>query len=185
MDVGDTDGHGHYGILDEDDRGLLCHECGRRYRHLATHISGGHHITVAQYREKHGLHATRPLVAQTVSRKMRQSWDKHADTHLATLDTHRDPQAATVASIPAIKKRSAGAKASRGDYLHARKGERRPQGRPATTEERAQLDAATSIAEWCTIVRTILEDPTTTASALANSLGMKPTTLYQRLNRNP
>lgn len=185
MDVGDQDGHGQYGILDEDEHGLLCHECGKRYRHLATHISGGHDVTVAQYREQHGLHATRPLVAQAVSKKMRDSWDKNADTHLATLDKHRDPAKAVAASIPATKNRAPGAKASREKYLQSRKGERLPQGRPATEEERARLDSAANMAEWCSIARTILEDPTTSARALANSLGMKPTTLYQRLNRNP
>lgn len=185
MDVGDQDGHGRFGILDEDEHGLLCHECGKRYKHLATHISGGHDITVAQYREKHGLHATRPLVAKSVSRKMHDSWGKNATTHLASLDAHRDPQAATAASLPATQNRSPGAKASREDYLRGRKGERRPQGRPVTAEERARLDAASSISEWCSIVRTILEDPTTTKRALAISLGMKPVTLEARLRRYP
>ena len=29
MELGDADGHGRYGMLDETSDGLVCHECGR------------------------------------------------------------------------------------------------------------------------------------------------------------
>ena len=37
MNVGDPDGYGEFGVLDEDAGGLLCHECGRRFSHLGLH----------------------------------------------------------------------------------------------------------------------------------------------------
>ncbi len=36
MRVGDEDGHGHYGVLNEDANGLLCHERSRRLTHPGT-----------------------------------------------------------------------------------------------------------------------------------------------------
>lgn len=34
MDIGDQDGHGRFGVLDEDGDGLLCRDCGRCFAHL-------------------------------------------------------------------------------------------------------------------------------------------------------
>jgi len=34
MDVGAPDGHGRFAVIDEQTDGLLCHECGRRFRAL-------------------------------------------------------------------------------------------------------------------------------------------------------
>lgn len=62
MKVGDADGHGQYGVLDEDNDGLLCHDCGRRYTHLGLHAYKAHGIPAAQYRQAHGL-GRRGLVA--------------------------------------------------------------------------------------------------------------------------
>lgn len=53
--VGDPDGFGHFGIVDSDPEGVLCHECGRRFAHLGLHAWRGHGITADQYRERHGL----------------------------------------------------------------------------------------------------------------------------------
>lgn len=47
MDYAAPDGYGRYGILDTTDDGLLiCHECGRPCRHLATHARLAHGIAV-------------------------------------------------------------------------------------------------------------------------------------------
>ena len=39
---GDPDGHGLYGVLDVDDDGVLCHECGNRFRARWVRISTQH-----------------------------------------------------------------------------------------------------------------------------------------------
>lgn len=63
--VGDPDGFGHFGIVDSDPEGVLCHECGRRFAHLGLHAWRGHGITADQYRERHGL-PRKGLVADTI-----------------------------------------------------------------------------------------------------------------------
>lgn len=62
MEVGAPDGHGQYGVLDEDADGLLCHECGERFAHLGLHAWKRHGLTAAEYRDAHGLARTRGLV---------------------------------------------------------------------------------------------------------------------------
>ena len=177
MQVGDRDGHGRYGIIDEDASGLLCHECGGRFKHLATHISMGHKISVADYREHHGLHASKPLVAKAVSSKMRDSWGKHADRHLADLDSSRDPSQATAASISVNRNRSAGAKAGRDKVLRSRRG------RLLTKAEIAELDQAEDTAAWCAVAHRIMEDPMVTYRSLAESVGIRTGTAEQRMRR--
>lgn len=177
MQVGDKDGHGRYGIIDEGASGILCHECGRRFKHLSTHVSLGHKISVADYRDRHGLHASKPLVAKTVSSKMRDSWGKHAAKHLADLDSSRDPSQATAASVSVNKNRSAGAKAGRDKVLRSRRG------RLLTKAEIAELEQTKDIAAWCTIAHQIIEDPMVTYRSLAESVGMKTVTVEQRMRR--
>lgn len=63
MRVGDRDGFGEFGVLDESSDGLLCHECGRRFAHLGLHVTRAHGLPAAAYRQAHGL-AGRGLVAQ-------------------------------------------------------------------------------------------------------------------------
>lgn len=55
MQVGDRDGFGRYGELDETDEGLLCHKCGGRFTHLGVHVYKAHGLTAAAYRQAHGL----------------------------------------------------------------------------------------------------------------------------------
>lgn len=177
MQVGDPDGHGRYGILDEDDAGLLCHTCGKRYRHLATHLAMAHGDTVADYRARHGLPATRPLVAQSVRTRMRESWEANRDGHLADLAGHRDPAKATQASRPVSRQRSPGARAGRDEYLRARTG------RPLTDAEKARLNAQQAVSEWARVAIEILDDPTVSTRSLAASVGMKPVTVQARVRR--
>lgn len=63
MNLGERDGHGLFGVLDEDAQGLLCHECGRRFTHLGLHAWRGHGLTADEYRRAHGLSRSRGLVA--------------------------------------------------------------------------------------------------------------------------
>lgn len=62
MEVGEQDGHGRFGVLDENDDGLLCHECGRRFTHLSLHAWRGHGITAEEYRCSHSLPRSRGLI---------------------------------------------------------------------------------------------------------------------------
>lgn len=177
MEVGDIDGFGRYGIVDENENGILCHTCGKRYRHLATHLTMGHGDTVADYRARHGLAAKRRLVAQSVRARMSEKWYVNEELHLADLDKHRDPLKAVRASVPYSKQRSAGAKASRDQYLRSRAG------RPLTDKEKARLDAARDVAEWSTIALEILEDLTVSVKSLARSTGVKTVTAEARIRR--
>ena len=95
---GSPDGHGRYGILDrDDDRRPICHECGRAFEHLATHVRV-HRISAAEYRERHGLSPGLTLVGDASRARMSAAWERHRSTHLTTLDEHRDPNAAREAS---------------------------------------------------------------------------------------
>jgi hypothetical protein len=60
--VGDVDGHGLFGVLDETDAGLLCHDCGWRGQHLGLHVYRAHGLTASAYRIAHGLKRRRGLV---------------------------------------------------------------------------------------------------------------------------
>jgi predicted transcriptional regulator len=51
-------------VLDEDDAGLLCHECGHRFQHLGLHVWEAHGPTAREYRMAHGLLRSRGLVIQ-------------------------------------------------------------------------------------------------------------------------
>lgn len=99
MQVGDDDGHGRYGVLDEDADGLLCHSCGGRFAHLGLHSWKAHGMTAAQYREAHGL-GRRGLVVADV----REAIAANARERLARnpeFVQRRDPAAATTARLAA------------------------------------------------------------------------------------
>ncbi|WP_446666624.1 MucR family transcriptional regulator [Flexivirga sp. B27] len=98
MNLGDRDGHGHYGVLDEDSDGLLCHECGRRFTHLGLHAWKGHGITAADYRQEHGLARSRGLVATSTRNALTHNARRSFATKKAFL-TNRDPAAATAARL--------------------------------------------------------------------------------------
>lgn len=61
-------GHGLLGIVERDETGVMCHECGRWLGGLAYHVSRAHDMTVAEYREVHQLPATVSLVSLGTSR---------------------------------------------------------------------------------------------------------------------
>ncbi|WP_454293547.1 hypothetical protein [Salana multivorans] len=98
MNVGDRDGHGRFGVLDEDADGLLCHECGRRFTHLGLHAWKGHGMTADAYRQAHGLARSRGLVdgptRQTIADNARRGLPGKARFVAA-----RDPAAASAARL--------------------------------------------------------------------------------------
>ena len=62
--VGQTpSGCGLLGVVERDETGVMCHECGRWLGGLSWHITKTHQMTVADYRQRHELPATVPLVS--------------------------------------------------------------------------------------------------------------------------
>lgn len=57
----EPDGFGYYGVLDCDETGMLCHECGQRFACLGNHAFRSHGLSALQYRNKHGLLLEEPL----------------------------------------------------------------------------------------------------------------------------
>jgi hypothetical protein len=45
LSLGDPDGYGRYGVLEEQPGGLVCHECGRTFPSLGLHAYRGHGMT--------------------------------------------------------------------------------------------------------------------------------------------
>lgn len=52
---GDPSGHGRYGILDTNEYGVLCHECGERFASVGIHSQRTHHLSAGEYRQRHGV----------------------------------------------------------------------------------------------------------------------------------
>lgn len=63
--VGDQDGFGLFGVLDETADGLLCHECGARFTHLGLHAFKAHDMSAGEYRAAHGLGRRGLVMAST------------------------------------------------------------------------------------------------------------------------
>lgn len=105
MILGDPDGYGRYGHLDvADDGGLVCHECGRSVRHLATHARLAHALTAAIYRERHGLGRSLPLVCPDVAAGMSARAAGRIGTDAwQRFEQSRDPSRAIEASLPVIR----------------------------------------------------------------------------------
>jgi len=97
MQVGDEDGHGQYGVLDEDADGLLCHECGDRFTHLGLHTSKAHGVTADEYRAAHGL-SRRGLVVKATRRAIADNARERYPTNTMFVQ-RRNPAAATAARL--------------------------------------------------------------------------------------
>lgn len=99
MGVGEEDGHGRYGVLDEDDDGLLCHDCGKRFAHLGLHVYKAHGLTAKEYRAAHGL-GRRGLVAETIRRTIAGNARQQLPRNSLFVQ-RRDPARATAARLAA------------------------------------------------------------------------------------
>lgn len=44
-----------FGVMDVNELGMLCHECGDRFAAVGMHAARAHGLTVAQYRARHGI----------------------------------------------------------------------------------------------------------------------------------
>ncbi|MEE6289278.1 hypothetical protein V2J52_16615 [Georgenia sp. MJ173] len=99
MQVGDDDGHGRYGVLDENAAGLLCHECGRRFTHLGLHVYKAHGLSANAYRTAHGL-SRRGLVVEATRRAIADNARKGFASNSAFVQK-RDPAKATAVRLAA------------------------------------------------------------------------------------
>lgn len=98
LKVGDQDGHGQYGVLDEDADGLLCHECGDRFAHLGLHVWKRHGVTASEYRETHGLSRRRGLVVSSTREAITANAKRLFATKPGFVEA-RDPAAALAARL--------------------------------------------------------------------------------------
>lgn len=94
MKVGDPDGHGQYGVLDEDEGGCLCAECGWRGVHLGLHAYRAHGLTAAEYKQRHGLRRSKGLVATGTRETLRLNAAIQYPTNVR-MRALRDPDEAT------------------------------------------------------------------------------------------
>ncbi|MGO1487838.1 MAG: MucR family transcriptional regulator [Arachnia sp.] len=58
---GDPSGHGVFGVIDRNNTGVLCHECGQRFARLGNHLRRAHQMNATLYRQRHGLPAAESL----------------------------------------------------------------------------------------------------------------------------
>ena len=116
MQVGDEDGHGRYGLLDEDADGLLCHGCGHRFTHLGLHVYKAHGTTASEYRKAHGLgrrglvtDATRTTIATNARDRfpLKDSFVQRRDPASATAARLRAGSVISPAGLEALRQASA------------------------------------------------------------------------------
>lgn len=99
--VGDRDGSGRYGILDTQAGRLVCHECGGTYISLGNHAQATHGINSDDYRRRHGLGRTTPLVtADSSAARSRASSARVGSEGWQRLVAARDPAAASASRDP-------------------------------------------------------------------------------------
>lgn len=70
LNFGDVDGFGRFGILQETEEGVICHQCGGAYAHLGLHSAKAHDLRSVNYRIKHGLRRSTGLVAEATRAKI-------------------------------------------------------------------------------------------------------------------
>lgn len=97
MYVGDADGHGRFGMLDENADGLLCHDCGGRFIHLGLHAYRAHGMAAADYRKAHGL-GRRGLVTEATRATIAANAKERLPGKTGFIQ-RRDPAAATAARV--------------------------------------------------------------------------------------
>ena len=98
--VGDVDGQGLFGVLDETADGLLCHDCGWRGQHLGLHAYRAHGRSAASYRIAHGLKRTRGLVGAATRAVIKENATRRYTRPTgAAFRRARDPQAAALVQL--------------------------------------------------------------------------------------
>lgn len=180
--LGAPDGNGRYGYLDhdhDDDGRVLCHECGRWWRHLATHIFQSHGIRADDYREAHGLPQTLALVGTSTHQAMSAGWERNRPIHVAALDEARDTALATNASRTRNGRPWAAATiAGRQAAAASRRTE-------LTPDQVASLGDPTDLPAWCAAARALIDREGVTGAAISRAAGLSTATVWQRLRRYP
>lgn len=172
---GSPDGHGRYGILDREDGRVLCHECGRWWQHLATHLAQGHRIRAADYRLAHGLSTGTALVGSQVRDALSEASSQPARVeHLRTV---RDPDRARAGMTRGgqwapelVAGRQARARARRVDL---------------TAEQMSELGDATDVPGWAGRARALMARDRVPAAAIARATDLSVGAVHQRLRRYP
>lgn len=121
--VGDPDGYGTFGVVDETADGLLCHDCGRRFTHLGLHAFKAHEVTAAEYRQAHGL-GRQGLVVKATAQAIADNARRTMPSRTAFLES-RDPAAASAAQRGGAGAVSPAGLAAIRESAHARRGTRR------------------------------------------------------------
>lgn len=174
---GGPDGHGRYGILDrrDEDGRVLCHECGRWWHHLATHVTAAHGIPAADYRRTHGLSSGTALIGTRVRTKLAAASSQ--PERVAQLASVRDPDHARTAMTrdaqwapELVAGRIARGRARRVDL---------------TPEQIAELGDWTDISGWTVRARALMERDGVPAAAIARAVDVPAATVWQRLRRHP
>lgn len=103
-------GYGLLGIVERDETGVICHECGRWLGGLSWHIAKVHSMTQAEYREAHQLPAGVPLVSlgtsriiseQSLARVDSPEWQRFAAARDASLPISQEMASAASRAAPA------------------------------------------------------------------------------------
>jgi len=104
LQYGDSDGHGVYGQLSPgDDGGLVCHECGQERQFLGRHVRE-HGMSADQYRERHGLGRSTPLVAPDLQRTFSEKATERVDSPgWKRFEAARDADSAREESLKALR----------------------------------------------------------------------------------
>ncbi|ANY10522.1 MucR family transcriptional regulator [Pseudonocardia sp. HH130630-07] len=175
--VGAADTYGRYGVLDRDaDTGrVLCHECGRWWLHLGTHLARAHGIRAADYRAAHGLSSGTALVGGGVRDKLSVSSSR--PERLAHLQTVRDPDRAR-AGMTQSGQRAPELVAGRSARARARR-------RDPSPEQVAELRGVTDVGEWARRAWVLIERDGVSAQGIARVLGISKATVDARLRRYP
>lgn len=64
---------------------LKCLLCGKKYKHLGSHIWHGHKITAREYKEEFGLPYKMALITEEIKEKKREKFYERADEYLENL----------------------------------------------------------------------------------------------------
>lgn len=121
--VGDTDGFGTFGVVDETADGLLCHDCGRRFTHLGLHAFKAHEVTAGEYRAAHGL-GRRGLVVKATAQTLADNARRTMSSRPAFVEA-RDPVAASASQRRGSAAISPAGQAAIRESARARRGTRR------------------------------------------------------------
>lgn len=176
--IGDPLGYAAFGQVVTDDDGLLiCGECGRPCRQLATHVRYSHGLSAAEYRERYGLGRSTRLVSRDQIDSARERANQRIEQITATFDRTRDPDKAREASrglpwTPQTRaRRQALARARRTPDL--------------TPEQVERLGDGLDLQEWADAARRLITEDGVSLAALGRAADITPATVTQRLRRYP